>query len=97
VDPVLAGESAESADPPQFFKGTIAMLVVSVVLALWIIITWRLEISINKKYLAAIEQSETRGKEEGLHGDGDDEKGYAGVGEKSVSHSVKEQPVATVL
>jgi hypothetical protein len=68
-------------------------------LALWIIITWRLEISINKKYLAAIEQSESRGKEEGLHGDGegDDEKGYAGTGEKGVPHSVKEQPVATVL
>ncbi|RSH92812.1 hypothetical protein EHS25_008258 [Saitozyma podzolica] len=88
-----------ATDAPRFFKGTIAMLVVSVVLALWIIITWRLEISINKKYLAAIEQSESRGKEEGLHGDGDgdDEKGYAGTGEKGVPHSVKEQPVATVL
>ena len=36
------------------------MIVVAAVLAVWIMLTWRLEVSIHQKYVKAIEEQEAR-------------------------------------
>lgn len=48
-----------ASDAPRFFKGTIAMVAVIVVLVLWLLLTWRVEIIVKKRFAAAIAREET--------------------------------------
>jgi hypothetical protein len=59
-----------ASDAPRFQKGTIAMVVVIALLVGWLLLTWRVEIGVNKKYEAAFARDEAEVVEEYVLEDG---------------------------